>query len=228
MWSKGHRLPPRGAATHTRWRPAATPATSSRARAEAPLFAELLDSSHSDGGPATGEAADAPEPTVEQRLAEAHAQGVAHGRELAERGFAEERARLVATVHDIAALRRRVLNAAEHDVMQLAVGMARRVLHREVQLEPDILLSMAHVALGRLGDRPIATIHLHPEVLATINQQRTVTEGITLVADPDVPRGGCRIVSASGEIDLGVDAQMTELSRVLLGELSSVDRVQLH
>lgn len=228
MWSKGHRLPPRGAATHTRWRPAATPATSSRARAEAPLFAELLDPSQIGVGSTLDEASDAQEPTVEERVAEAHAQGVAHGRELAERGFAEERVRLLSTVHDIAALRRRVLGAAEHDVMQLAVGMARRVLHREVQLEPDILLSMAHVALGRLGDRPVATVHLHPEDLATINQQRMVTEGITLVADQDVPRGGCRIVSSSGEIDLGVDAQMTELSRVLLGELSSVDRVQLH
>lgn len=223
MWSKGHRLPPRSAALHTRWRPVASAAPVSRSRSEGPRLPGLFAQSQTEGDPAEPDP-----PTVEEQLAEAHAQGVAHGREVAECAFAEERARLLATVHDIAALRRRVLGAAEHDVMQLAVGMARRVLHREVQLDPDILLSMAHVALGRLGDRPVATVHLHPEDLATINQQRMVTEGITLVGDPDVPRGGCRIVSPSGEIDLGVDAQMTELSRVLLGELSSVDRVQLH
>lgn len=228
MWSKAQRLLPRGAAIHPRWRPVASAAPAARPRAEAPLFAGLFDRPVPADAPTIEEADGADEPTVEDRLADAHAQGVAHGREVAERAFAEERERLLSTVRDITALRRQVLGAAEHDVMQLAVGMARRVLHREVQLDPDILLSMAHVALGRLGDRPVATIRLHPEDLATINQQAVIPEGVTLVADQEVPRGGCRIVSSSGEIDLGVDAQMTELSRVLLGELSSVDRAHLH
>ena len=142
--------------------------------------------------------------------------------------MAEERARLVSTVREIGGLRRRVLDEAEHDLMQLAVGMARRVLHREVQLDPDILLSMAHVALRRMGERPVATARLHPEDLAAMTRQNTAVEGLTLVSDPEVPRGGCRLESVVGEVDLGVDAQMTELSRVLLGELSSVEHVQLH
>jgi len=225
MWSKGHRLHPRGGAAPVRWRPTPATATPGRARTDTPLLATLL------GEDATVDnqlGADPEGPSVEAQLAEAYQQGTAHGRESAERLMADERARLVSTVQDIAGLRRRVLEAAEHDVMQLAVGMARRVLHREVQLEPDILLSMAHVALRRMGDRPVATARLHPEDLAAITTQSAVVEGLTLMADPEIPRGGCRLVSSVGEVDLGVDAQMTELSRVLLGELSSVERVQLH
>jgi flagellar assembly protein FliH len=225
MWSKGHRLHPRGGAAPVRWRPTPATATPGRARTDTPLLATLL------GEDATVDnqlGADPEGPSLEAQLAEAYQQGTAHGRESAERLMADERARLVSTVQDIAGLRRRVLEAAEHDVMQLAVGMARRVLHREVQLEPDILLSMAHVALRRMGDRPVATARLHPEDLAAITTQSAVVEGLTLMADPEIPRGGCRLVSSVGEVDLGVDAQMTELSRVLLGELSSVERVQLH
>jgi flagellar assembly protein FliH len=222
MWSKGHRLLPRGAA-HTRWMPHVTTSAPLRSRPDAPLLTNLLgDALLVDEAPADEG------PTVEHQLAEAHARGVTEGRALAEHAMADERARIAATVREIAGLRRRVLDAAEHDVMQLAVGMARRVLHREVQLDPDILLSMAHVALGRLGDRPVATAHLHPDDLAAVHQPSAVAEGLTLVGDADVPRGGCRLVTAGGEVDLGVDAQMTELSRVLLGELSSVEHVQLH
>jgi len=225
MWSKGHRLHPRGGAVPVRWRPNPAAATPTRPRTDTPLLAALLGQ---DGTVDEPVGADPEGLSVEAQLAEAYQQGAIHGRESAQRLVEEERARLVTTVQDIAGLRRRVLDAAEHDVMQLAVGMARRVLHREVQLDPDILLSMAHVALRRMGDRPVATARLHPEDLSAITRQSTLVEGLTLVADSEIPRGGCRLVSSVGEVDLGVDAQMTELSRVLLGELSSVERVQLH
>jgi len=167
-------------------------------------------------------------PSVEEQVAEAYARGVAQGRLEAEQVVLTERDRLADTIQDIAALRPRVLETAERDVMQLAVGMARRVLHREVQLDPDILLAMARVALVRLGHRVVATAHLHPDDLAAIERPGVAIDGLTLRADPDLPRGGCRLVSDAGEIDLGVDAQMSELSRVLLGDTSGEPHAQLH
>jgi flagellar assembly protein FliH len=38
------------------------------------------------------------------------------------------------------------------------------------------------------------------------------------VADPIVGRGGCRIESEFGLIDAGIDAQIQEIARALLGE----------
>ena len=169
MWSKGHRLLPRGAATHARWMPHVTTSAPLRSRPDAPLLTNLLGDAVSIDEAPVDEG-----PNVEHQLAEAHARGVTEGRALAEHAMADERARIATTVREIAGLRRRVLDAAEHDVMQLAVGMARRVLHREVQLDPDILLSMAHVALGRLGDRPVATAHLHPDDLAAVHRPSRV------------------------------------------------------
>jgi flagellar assembly protein FliH len=175
-----------------------------------------LDMSDGEGG------------SLDAQLADAHARGIDEGRALAQQELAAERARLVATVHDIGALRRQILDAAENDVMRLAVAMARRVLHREVQLDPDILLAMARVALGRLGTRVVASAHLHPDDLAAVSRPGVAIEGVTLIADAEVPRGGCRLVSPAGEIDLGVDAQMAELSRVLLGERTDTNHVHLH
>lgn len=216
MWSKGRRLSPRSEAPHARWRPSALD----------PHVTMELDGTTGDAG--DDMAGESGSPVFAVQLAEAHARGVAEGRAAAALALEEERTRIAATVQDIAGLRRRILDAAERDVMQLAVSMARRVLHREVQLDPDILLSMAHVALGRLGHRAVATVHLHPADLAAVAAARPIPDGLTVVADAEVPRGGCRLVSVSGEIDLGVDAQMSELSRVLLGESTGAPHAHLH
>jgi len=224
MWSRAQRLIQRGGTPHPRWRP--TPSTGSRSapvREDGPLLVSADDALEAppDEGAAAG-------PSIEAQLAEAFARGVAQGRQEAEQVVQGQRERLADTIRDIAALRPRVLETAERDVMQLAVGMARRVLHREVQLDPDILLAMARVALVRLGHRVVATAHLHPDDLAAIKRPGGVIDGLTLRADPDLPRGGCRLVSDAGEIDLGVDAQMSELSRVLLGDTAGGPLAQLH
>jgi flagellar biosynthesis/type III secretory pathway protein FliH len=39
-----------------------------------------------------------------------------------------------------------------------------------------------------------------------------------VTADPRVPRGGCKVESEYGDIDAGVDAQIQEIARALLGD----------
>jgi flagellar assembly protein FliH len=164
-----------------------------------------------------------------EALEEAYHSGVAAGRAAVEEAMADERARLSATITEVAALRRRIFDTAEHEVMTLALGVAQRILHREVQLAPDILLAMARVALGRMGDRVEAVIRLHPADLAAVTQGGAPTDGLALEADATVPRGGCQVESGVGSVDLGVDAQLNELSRLLLGEAGAVvDHAHLH
>lgn len=168
----------------------------------------------------------APDPVA---LDQAFQAGVAEGRAAAEQALTAERARLTATIAEVAGLRRRIFDAAEHEVMTLALGVAQRILHREVQLAPDILLAMARVALGRMGDRVEATVRLHPADVAAVTRAGAPSDGLVLEADPSLPRGGCRVESVVGSVDLGVDAQLTELSRLLLGDAEPVpDHAQLH
>lgn len=222
MWSRGHRLLPKGPGALTRWKPATSTSVRSRPSDITSTPVSLLT-----GVPP----ADAPEdegPTVEELIAAAEARGREEGRLEAEAALAAERERLAQTVADIAGLRRRILEAAEHEVMQVASGMARRILHRELQLDPDILLAMARVALGRLGDQAAATVTLHPQDLAALTTTTSLGAGLIVDADPALPKGGCRIRAEQGEIDLGLDAQLGELSRLLLGETPGVDTVKLH
>ena len=47
-----------------------------------------------------------------------------------------------------------MIHQTERQMVQLALAVARRVVHREVSLDPDLLIAMARVALERLGDAP--------------------------------------------------------------------------
>ena len=129
--------------------------------------------------------------------------------------------RLAQTIDELAALRQRIVRETERQMVQLALTLARRVVLRELTLEPDLVGAMAHVALERLGHDAPATIRLNPEDYAIVMAQRGeqwAGTQVTVTPDPAVARGGCLVESGFGLIDAGIDAQLQELSRALLGD----------
>jgi len=128
--------------------------------------------------------------------------------------------RLQQTIDTIGSLRDGMLRRTERDLVKLAIAMADRIVRREIQQDRELLLAMARIAVERLGERVAATIHLHPDDVDAVTAGRTspVQDSLTIAADSALPRGGCRIESAFGKIDAGVDAQIHELARSLLGD----------
>lgn len=150
--------------------------------------------------------------------AEGYAAGLRQGEADAARQVGTAMGKLAGTIQEVAALRPGILRRSERELVKLAVAMAERIVRRAVEVDPDLLLVIARVAMDRLGERAAATIHLHPadcEALSKHDLQQT--QAIQLVADANVARGGCIVKSSIGEIDAGIEAQVHELSRELLG-----------
>jgi flagellar assembly protein FliH len=132
--------------------------------------------------------------------------------------------RVAQTIDELAQLRGTIVRDTEHQMVQLALALARRVVLRELTLDPDLVAALAHVAVERLGDQAPATIRMHPEDFATVAAHRGAQwEGtqVSVLPDAAVPRGGCVVESDFGLIDASVDAQFAELSRALLGDPST-------
>jgi len=109
------------------------------------------------------------------------------------------------------------MRRADREMIHLAVAMAERIVRREVRAEPATLLDMARAAIERLGERVTAVIHLNPTDLDSIVSDGSGRIGsLDVVADSDLPRGGCMIRTNLGAIDAGIDAQMRELLRAML------------
>lgn len=127
--------------------------------------------------------------------------------------------RLMQTLEEVTDLRERMIRDTEHQMVRLALAIARRVVHREVSLDRDLIMAIARVAMDRIGDGATVTIRLNADDYAAISTagQTPWTGGhVTVQADARVPRGGCRIESDLGLIDAGVDAQLQEITRALL------------
>lgn len=158
-------------------------------------------------------------------FAKGFAQGERAGNEAAaKRGEAMLR-RLTQTLEELTALRAEMIRQTEQQMVRLALAIARRVLHREVSLDRDLLIAMARVALDRLGESAQVTVRLHPEDYeSTANARAAAWTGAQVRVSPDarVPRGGCRIESDFGALDAGVDAQLQEIAHALLGDAVQV------
>ncbi len=134
--------------------------------------------------------------------------------------------RLSATLDELANLRRTIASQAEHDLVRLALAVARRVVHREIQLDAQLVAALAHVALDRLdAGRGPALLKMHPEDIARLRDTTTAEwaqSAIRLIPDASVARGGCVVETAHGRVDATVDTQIAEIAHALLGEPGAV------
>jgi|WetSurMetagenome_2_1015567.scaffolds.fasta_scaffold28493_2 flagellar assembly protein FliH len=173
--------------------------------------------------------APAPDPNHQARLAALERDAFAKGYEQGERAGAEAGAkraeamlrRLAQTLDELADVRRAMIHQTERQMVQLAMAIAKRVVRREVAIDRELTLTMARVALDRLGDSTSVTVHLHPDDFnATVAGHDSLHAGsrVTVVADPGMSRGGCRVESDFGYVDASVDAQFHELARALLAD----------
>jgi flagellar biosynthesis/type III secretory pathway protein FliH len=90
-----------------------------------------------------------------------------------------------------------------------------------VALDRNLLIAIVRVALDRLGESAHVTVRLHPEEYEATGAARVAEfagTDVTFVPDARVGRGGCRVESDMGMLDAGVEAQIQEIARALLGE----------
>ena len=164
---------------------------------------------------------------IAQRSAAAERQGFDRGFAAGERAGLDavrtrtegQLARMAEAITELRALRASVLKESEQDIVRLAVAIAERILRRETAADPQALLTMARAASQKLGEADVATILLHPDDFAAVSGSlgERDADGIRVSADPGVARGSCIVQSAFGNIDVGIDAQIREILRGLLG-----------
>jgi flagellar assembly protein FliH len=127
--------------------------------------------------------------------------------------------RVAQTLEELGGLRRTLMQQSERQMVQLALTLARRVVQREISLDPELIAAMAHVAIKKLGVSNPSTIRLHPDDYTVVARDgdRWSGSNVTVVPDPSIARGGCMVESDFGTIDASLDRQFDEMARALLG-----------
>lgn len=182
-------------------------------------------------GTPTSASADPFQPTPEQQaqlaalerdaFTKGYAQGERAGLEAGGKRAEAMLRRLAQTLEELSGLRDNMVRQTERELVQLSIAIARRVLHREVSVDPELTAALAHIALERLGGPTPATVRLHPDDYAIVTSGQVTplsARQVEIRPDPGVARGGCLVESEFGFINASVDAQVDEIARAVLGE----------
>lgn len=160
------------------------------------------------------------EAQVHKQLQVAFESGVQQGEAAARQKLEGEVRRaveqLAVSAGELAASRAEAIRRAEADVLRLSLEIARRVLHREVSVDPAALSALVRAALEKLASQQICRVRVHPDqeqlVRATLAQLGRGSE-IEIVADVSQSRGGAVFDTGSGSLDASIETQLREIER---------------
>ncbi len=163
---------------------------------------------------------------IEQRIREAHAAGVREGEVSGQRRAAAELdpviERLCRSIEEISSLRARLRSEAERDLVRLAFAIARRVLGRELAIDPDAIHGLVLGALDKVKSQEISRVRVHPAQEQAVREclGQMVTSAVDVIADPACGPGTVILETERGSLDASVESQLQEIERGLADRLS--------
>jgi flagellar assembly protein FliH len=196
---------------------AATPTAAPATYAGSP-FQDLNPAPQTDGTEALLRAA-AERAALEEA---AYGRGVSAGREQAERDLAQRLQALGEAIHEVGRFRRDMLERYQSELLDLALEVARKVVDRELEQHPEHWLQLIRDGVKRALDRDHIRIRVAGSLYAFLREHltelRSELDGVKdfeLLEDPALPPTGCVVETSYGDLDLGVDSQITTIRAAL-------------
>ena len=152
---------------------------------------------------------------------EAFQQGYAEGEQA---GLARATERLRAAVAswgrsalELAALKPGLRAEAEQELVELAFAISRRIVRRELGVDPATVLAIVRACLEDFDRAEMRRVSVNPQDLALVSEffEKHPIRGLELVADPKVERGGALFHTAQGQLDARIETQLQEIEHGL-------------
>ncbi len=137
---------------------------------------------------------------------------------------AGERAHLTRAVEEFKRDRAEFFARVEGELVELALAIAGRILHRESQVDRRLLAGLARVAVEKIeqrtavrlrvprGDGPVWQEHLSAQ---------TALPAVEVVEDETLGEGSCRLETELGTAELGLESQLKEVEQGLMDLLAA-------
>lgn len=142
---------------------------------------------------------------VEQRLRQEYEQKIAAARSAVTAAlaqFTEERNSYFARV--------------EAEVVQLSLSVAKKILHREAQVDPMLIATLVRMAVERMRDDSVMTVRVHPLRVAGWKQYFAADPAMARVAveeDAQLTDQDCILETELGSANFGLDSQLKEIEQ---------------
>jgi flagellar biosynthesis/type III secretory pathway protein FliH len=163
----------------------------------------------------------APKVNLEQQVREAFEGGLKEGEGRARASYDKQlvvvQSSVAGALETFCSQRETYFNRIEPEVVQLALAMARKILHREAQMDPLLLTGMVHVALEKLDAGTRVRLRAHPsdvhfwsEYFAQSGFHQPLPE---VFGDPALQHGECALETEMGDTHISLDTQLKEIEQ---------------
>jgi len=129
---------------------------------------------------------------------------------------------LQAAIEDIRDSKAAWLKHWERQTLTLATAIAERVIRRELREVPEITIDLVREALQLVLGSGHVTVQLAPtdfealrDRVIGVEQQLNSIASTSVVADPAVTPGGCRVLTEFGWIDQCIESQLARIQEEL-------------
>jgi flagellar assembly protein FliH len=118
-------------------------------------------------------------------------------------------------------------NRIEQELLTLVIAIVRQLVRREVKSDPNLIIGVVREALSILpvNSRNVRLL-VHPEDAELIREIYALGDtevGWSLVEDPVINRGGCKVVTDTSQIDATLESRLASLMAPLLAGARAVD-----
>lgn len=137
-----------------------------------------------------------------------------------ENALAAERSKVAAALEEFANQRKTYFEQVEPEVVRLALSIARKILHREAQIDPLLLSGIVRVALEKISTSGVVRLRVPEKEVTRWQQIVTTLENVgsapEVVGDNALAAGRCVLETEVGTTNLSLDAQLEEIEHGLL------------
>lgn len=119
------------------------------------------------------------------------------------------------------------LERSERQLIEMAVAIAKRIIRKEVSVDPEIVRKVAHEALQKVVDSPFSKIvmRVNPRDWESIMQINSsflppeVSKGkIRIEKDDRIQPGGCIVETDRQLVNASIEHQIQQIWKALTGE----------
>ena len=161
---------------------------------------------------------------AQQEAAEqGYQEGLKKGLQAGEAQMQASAQRLEALVKSLAAPLDEFDERVEHELVTLAIQIAKQLIRRELKADSGQVVAVAKEAIAALpSSSQNIELHLHPEDAALVKSALSIDDTSEdrwrLIEDPVITRGGCRVKTNASTIDATIENRLATIIAEALGD----------
>lgn len=161
--------------------------------------------------------------TIDEIEREAYERGFEAG-EKAGLAMGEEKAKIILEkienlLKDLLTLRKKMLTDLQAEIIELVTSIARKIILRELETEPETLLNMTKEALMKIERTGPITIKINPSLynlfMRLKPELQNLHEDLIFDVDPSISAQGTIVVGPQEEVSTDIDEQLRNLIKEL-------------